>query len=269
MEAKFVAVGDTHGDLYCLEVACRLAVKNGIDWLIQLGDWGYLWPGANAVKAVEDVLEQYNVNCAFIDGNHDWHEQLPFFYPHIVDGHDLYELPADRRQFWIRRGDLVRMDGVTFVGLGGAPSIDREQRRPGKTWWESEVITEADVERTLRHAGTPVDVLLTHDAPRLPPGIPPLADGDGRRGWFQPLADESVAAVRRVSKDLAPRLNLHGHYHVEYTDPGFVDYDGRKFPAVVGLAHNYARFHGQCMKLVHVTDEKIVIDGVDVTRLSP
>jgi len=92
-------------------------------------------------------------------------------------------------------------------------SIDRAHRTDGATWWATETITDNDVETLVDRAGASgVDVLLTHDAPALPPSISPLGD---------PVIDAdcapSVGEIARATELLAPRLLLHGHYHVRYS----------------------------------------------------
>lgn len=116
----------------------------------------------------------------------------------------------------IRRGERWVWEGVTFLGLGGAHSVDRPARRPGVEWWPQETIGFQDVERALE--GGPVDVMLTHDCPtgvRIP-GI------EGNPYGFHPveiaLSDEHRDLLRGVVDELRPGLLVHGHYHACYSD---------------------------------------------------
>ena len=61
------------------------------------------------------------------------------------------------------RGHCWTWGGKEFAGLGGAPSIDKMNRREHISWFSQEEITQADVDyvRLIEAA----DVLITHDAP--------------------------------------------------------------------------------------------------------
>ncbi|MFZ1382538.1 MAG: metallophosphoesterase family protein [Scrofimicrobium sp.] len=141
----------------------------------------------------------------FIDGNHE-------------DFGELKKLPNNSEGlgqvsdnvFYIPRGTVWQWRGTRFAGLGGAVSIDRQTRTPGRSWFPEEAITASDV-ANAKQAGT-VDVLFTHDAP-LPPvpkrSFGPTIDAD---------CDQSIAYVAEVVSALRPNLVIHGHYHLAYVN---------------------------------------------------
>lgn len=201
MSKRYMFLGDTHGGLAELGFACEIAQAEGVDTIIQVGDWGYLWPGyEHRVGLAEQVLIDHHVEMIFIDGNHDWHEELP-------------KIGSARLTFQPRGSMLVDEDGTRFAFLGGAPSLDRPWRTPGRSWWATEEITDAEMDRTLGlWTGTDFDVLVTHDAPRLPLGF---SDDVGYPGFGERarLSRDRIATAARV---LAPALIVHGHYHRRY-----------------------------------------------------
>lgn len=202
---KILLLGDVHGAGGWLRLAVRAANALGINRILQLGDFGY-WPhygnGKEFLNNAQGVLANYDVELWWIDGNHENHDYLA-------------EVPRDEDGFWrsgsivhIGRGSRWEWGGRTFLGCGGAYSIDKHYRREGESWWAGETITEADLRRC---SGPPVDVLVTHDAPWGVAGV----FGPGTVGNKDDYP-ESAANRKRVAAlcdDVRPRLLVHGHYH--------------------------------------------------------
>jgi predicted phosphodiesterase len=219
--ARLLVAGDTHGNLDWIGTLCKLAARHGCQGVIQLGDFG-LWPDQRIwrnelravindrwLDAVAGVAAHHNVWWRFIDGNHDAHPIARDVYP--ADANGVRPIRAGVLD-WADRGAVWEWAGIRFGALGGGVSIDREFRKEGRSWWPTEIITDDDVNTLIDRAGAAsVDVLLTHDAPQLPPGIRELAD------------PRLAAACRRSNEQIAaavdsvqPQLVLHGHYHRDY-----------------------------------------------------
>lgn len=202
---RVLLLGDVHGAAGWLKVATRAAKALDVRVILQLGDFGF-WPHTNSgVEFLEEATHLLNladVDLWWVDGNHENHDWLA-------------EQPRDEDGFW-RLGRIVHVGrgarwiwgDRTFMGCGGAYSIDKPYRREGSSWWAGETITEADV---LRCDGPDVDVLVTHDAPWGAANvIGPETAGD------KDDYPESAANRRRVAAicDLVhPKLLVHGHYH--------------------------------------------------------
>jgi hypothetical protein len=154
-----------------------------------------------------------------VDGNHEDHDRIaewldatdnqPWFdkrYPNIT------HLPRGYRwQWW----------GKTWLAMGGAHSVDRLHRTPGKSWWEGEHITEDQITKAI--TGGPVDVMITHDCPFgiNIPGIHTDEKLDAEKS-FWPLSEIALAndhrkKLARVVDAVRPSLLVHGHYHVRYS----------------------------------------------------
>lgn len=195
---RYLFLGDTHGDLSFASRACEFARDNGVDEIIQVGDWGYLWPGKDKIGSLDSILKHYAVPMRFIDGNHDDHPNL--------------RTKSERtpRITYQPRGSLhVDADGTAFLFLGGAPSIDRGWRTPGKSWWPEETITAEEAARAHEHARA--DVVVTHDAPDYPVGFSPAGSPE-----FRQQSAESMAIVRGLVERYSPKLHVHGHWHHWY-----------------------------------------------------
>lgn len=221
MSDKILFVGDLHGSMYDLEQAIRRARKHGAH-IIQVGDFGYLWPGGSLDAEVDRLTQEAGVRLAFIDGNHDWHDKLPGRWPAPELGKDFkYHDPGC---YYVPRGHSFTVGNFSVVGLGGAPSIDRKFRElSGRKWWPTEEITYAQAQGAIASGTLGVaetTILVTHDAPRCPDKIGPLKYGPwaDTAEWFEPLAANSTSLIREVMERIRPTLHVHGHYHVAYSE---------------------------------------------------
>ncbi len=201
MTHKYLFVGDTHGNLQCLDALFAHAKTHDVHTLIQVGDWGYCWPGKDDTLVLRDMLQEVGLKMWFIDGNHDYHTRLRTGY---VSFESLRYMP--------RGSVFTDADGTTFLFCGGAPSIDREHRREGFSWWPEELISTEDVEMCLAYPGK-VDILVCHDSPVIPDGF---KDGVGST-WFRREGPASRERLATIARHHRPQLIVHGHWHESYT----------------------------------------------------
>lgn len=185
----------------------------GIQTIYQVGDFG-LWPGRDDfLEDVQLALERFEVTLVVTPGNHEnW--ALIDQVLEANGGAPFHPLGFDR--IWmLPKGWRFTHAGRTMLSLGGAPSVDREERA-GEfiDWWPTEVLDEADVERVT--AGGSVDIMLTHDAPHGSSekveeiALRRLEEHPMWRDYIQRgryLLDQVYEAVR-------PKLLVHGHYHL-------------------------------------------------------
>lgn len=204
----YLFVGDTHNDLDFVESATRLARQHGAE-IVQLGDWGFLWPGGDQLDELSDLLVGNGVTMRFIDGNHDDHPRLRKLRGRVrragataIAPHVIYQ----------PRGSVYEdEDGTRLLFLGGAPSIDRGLRTAGVSWWPEEVITEPEF-CFARSAKGPIHVLVTHDAPTFPPGFSPKGSPSYQHDQLR-----SMRYVDELIRHHRPRLHVHGHWHTRAT----------------------------------------------------
>jgi len=204
-------LGDLHGDLEHLVVVSRTMEARGIHVLLQLGDFGFLWPGTNwghALDRIENRLRKAGQVLYFVDGNHEDFTTLNGF-PIGADGvrrvrPSIIHIPRGWR--------TTLAYGRTFAAMGGANSIDRGLREEGVSWWPEESITEVDLERL----GTePVDILVGHDAPAPWPELDKRL-GQSPSWWSEEdrrYAEDGRRMVTRAFTAVQPRLYFGGHFH--------------------------------------------------------
>ncbi|GAA4924874.1 metallophosphoesterase [Nesterenkonia rhizosphaerae] len=214
--ATIALAGDWHSNTHVAAARFLQARDAGADVLVHVGDLG-VWPGpagARFLAALEFFAKETGIPLYFIDGNHEDFDQLDSAMRECGEHAEVGVLRP--WVYHLRRGSVWHWGTTGFAALGGAPSIDRLQRVPGRSWWAGERITQGDIDRLERNTEShmqthgDVDVLLTHDAParaplpsrRFPlPSIIEWEAGQGRRMISQ--------AVRITT----PGLIVHGHYH--------------------------------------------------------
>ena len=209
---KIAFAGDWHGNHRYAKKAINYAAKNGADVIIQVGDFGVWSPHESFIGTVNRAADQYNLQVFFVDGNHEDHPWLNS-QPVREDGFRvLHDNVAH-----IPRGTLWTWDGVNFLGLGGAHSVDRQWRRDGVEWFPEETLTYGQA----FHAGTTpenIDVMITHDCPAGVeiPGISGNPHGFPKEEIA--LAEKHRELLGYVVDRLQPKILVHGHYHVSYSD---------------------------------------------------
>lgn len=207
---KIAFMGDTHGNLPYTHKSLRYAKKNGSDLVVSVGDFGY-WDD-NFAHNVGEEAGRLGLQVYFVDGNHEHHEALNAL-PIRDDGFRvLHDNVAH-----IPRGTVWTWDGVTFMGLGGAHSVDRLRRVEGHSWFREESLTYG---QAFEAGSVPqdIDIMVTHDCPS-DVDIPGIA---GNPLGF-PQIDIELAQKHRellgyVVDSLQPKMLIHGHYHVRYDD---------------------------------------------------
>jgi hypothetical protein len=134
---KFYVLGDTHGREEAIAVAVRHAKMEGCQQIVQVGDFGY-WPhvpdGGEFLAYVEKVCAENDVMFWWLDGNHENHDRLEV----LVDEHGRDKpIELSPHVHYLPRSCRWKWEGVTFMALGGAYSIDQQWRTPHISWWSS------------------------------------------------------------------------------------------------------------------------------------
>lgn len=214
--------GDIHGEFktFLYEIK-RLNIKDAI--IVICGDIGM---GFNKPTYYEQELgkickklKELNVTVVCIRGNHDdpqWFkntiklsEHLANYYPNwiFVDDYDILET-----QF----GNILC--------VGGARSVDKNWRIPGKTWWEGENIIPLDgyMLMDINKRCNNVDIIATHSAPDF---CEPLSK-QGLMQWsiYDSTVIEDCENERKeltnifneISKYHNVKYWFYGHFHNSY-----------------------------------------------------
>lgn len=230
---RLLIAGDWHGSLWHAEWCMNRAREYGITCIVQLGDFGY-WEHQDDGKYLDQLshlAKNYGITVYWIDGNHENHVLLRSTYcvPERTDENGFVKMRD--RVFYIPRGTVWEWAGVKFLGLGGAFSIDRNQRRVGSSFWFEETLTDEEVELACENGKDGVDVMFAHDAFT---GID-LGLVFAMRGKYLSKSKPSDAnrdRVKTVLDAVRPSHFYHGHYHAYYRQKFLAHYGP---VSVVGL----------------------------------
>ncbi len=211
---RLAFAGDWHLHLGWAPRVVRAAASAGAERLIQLGDFGF-WRskhGAAYLAEVDRAAQEAGLQVWVVPGNHEDYDliaQMPVDHAgRSVAAGNVLILP---------RGHRFTLDGVSFVAVGGAVSVDRDSRVPGRSWWPQEAVT-ADDEARIVAEGAAAHVLLCHDSPAgvQLPLAPPSPRAVQRQGPVRYEAREHRGRIRRIADATRPAWILHGHYHVGF-----------------------------------------------------
>jgi DNA repair exonuclease SbcCD nuclease subunit len=208
---RALIVGDTHGNArWFYNVVLRAAVERNVQKIVQVGDFGYIWPETNyefTLDKMNRLLCDAEIDLHFLPGNHDDFDALERMTAEESSRSPEGHVPLRDRVFYTGKVSAWEWGGQRLAAVGGATSIDRRWRVAGKSWWPQEALT--DAEQAAAEALGHVQVLLSHDAPSHNPFS------------LEPDADSAVHRRRmtEIGRALRPLVWFHGHYHrsVEYT----------------------------------------------------
>lgn len=171
--SKLFCVGDTHGAIdfqKLIDFKDKFGselTKN--DYLMIAGDFGIIWekePDAEEI-ALLDWLDMAPWTTLFIDGNHENHPRLNSFPETVICGGRAHQI--SKTVYHIMRGEVIEIEDLTLLCMGGADSHDKQWRTPGESWWKEERITEADIQNArdnLERYNFCVDFVISHSLPQ-------------------------------------------------------------------------------------------------------
>jgi hypothetical protein len=179
-------VGDTHAEWGILNAAIN---KHHPDQVIVCGDFGF-WPGEKGYELAK-IKPQYS-NILFCDGNHENHPELRKL------GDYKQPIPVAKNIWWMPRGFTLRHPQLgTVLFMGGAESMDKHVRTPGRDWFPEESISQEDI---YSLPDTKIDTVISHTCPME----------------FTMLATErepSRVALSEVLRKYKPSRWFFGHWH--------------------------------------------------------
>lgn len=222
--------GDWHANTAWAVRAVFRARDLGAQVIIHTGDFGYDYLSM-FISVLEEALAKAGILILFVRGNHD----DPEFLDNLPDNDEGFK-PVSDHIWYIPQGKAWTWDGIKFLGLGGAHSIDRKIRVErdltyGTTsWWPGETISTLDAFRAV-HQGQ-ADVMITHDCP-AGVSIPGLGGPDRWDVADLARSHRHRERLREVVEKVEPSLLVHGHYHARYT--AYLNLPGKIGTRVVGL----------------------------------
>lgn len=201
--------GDMHGNLWQFNQFLDLELTSE-DILFVCGDFGFIWSGSDKEKDKLDWIEKRcPFQIAFVDGNHENFSLLKLYPETIWHNGKVHKIRNNI--FHLMRGEIFNLNGKTLFALGGANSIDKENRREFISWWPDEDLSYSEIENAcsnLNLVNWKVDYIITHDLPQE------VLDNSNLH-----LAFYDSNSVRRTlnyfNKNISFEKWFAGHHHID------------------------------------------------------
>jgi len=192
----------------------KIAEFNKIKYHIILGDCGFLWPGNRNTDLFNfKVLANRPFPILCVIGNHE-----PIFGMNnlpeadIGIGETVYQICNEPFIAYLKRGKVYTIDGIKFLVLGGALSIDKEFRKPNLSWWEREYWSTAEKQELFFKLGNEkyFDFALSHTGPH---NINKRLFDDIIRGYPKEFVDEVALLNNEIDNIIHVKKWYCGHWH--------------------------------------------------------
>jgi hypothetical protein len=222
--------GDIHGSHDIGKFADNELLNSGMltksDIVVILGDFGLSWSDGDTTQDEYDRrwlkwLSKKPWTTLVIDGNHEAFDRL-YALP-VVDFMGGRASQIYDSIWWLRRGEVYTIDGCKCFTFGGAYSVDKARRTPGKSWWPQEIPSEEEFQYALQNLerhGWNVDYVFTHNCPESVRQTLPQTDI-----WMYKGADAVTEMLETIKQKLAFKHWYFGHYHRQTNHPDYPDPD--------------------------------------------
>ncbi len=155
--------GDMHGDMERFRAKELKKLKKD-DYLIVLGDFGFVWDGSKAEQKMLKWIGKRKYTVLFLDGTHDNQELLQNFPQEEWMGGQTRVVSGKLR--YLCRGSIFCINSDYIFVCGGGESQDMDERISSGYWWPQEMPSEEQLQaamKNLEERGFVVDYVLTHE----------------------------------------------------------------------------------------------------------
>lgn len=213
MDSQIIMLGDIHGDYHQIQKFFNRLQLTNVS-LFQVGDFGVgftynereVRKELKTLQLLSDFLVKRESHLYVIRGNHD--------DPSFFDGEHNFDGITFLQDY-----DVVEVNGLKILGIGGATSVDKVDRKEGKDWWAGEkpVFDESKLDLTG------IDVVITHTAPNFTQpfgGNAFISNYISRTmGLAEELLEERNILAKisdKILENNTPRFWFYGHFHQSY-----------------------------------------------------
>ena len=160
--------GDIHGNPWTVFKFARRNKLTQDDIIVIPGDVGANYYGNEHDDEMKELITYHRPTVLCIHGNHEMRPWEVEGY-HLIDwmGGKVWVQDKHPKLLFAKDGEVYTIDGLRFMPIGGAYSVDKFYRiSRGAGWWESEQPTEeikSFVEKQLSE--NEVDIIISHTCP--------------------------------------------------------------------------------------------------------
>ena len=157
--------GDMHGDIARFDNP-DLKQLTKDDILLVCGDFGFLWDGSPREQRMLKKLSQKKYTIAFIDGTHENFEMINALPVVQWNGGLVHQVAGNI--YHLMRGQIFKIDNMTFFTMGGGESPDIDIRFEENAWSKDEFPSREELlegAANLEANNCRVDFVITHEPP--------------------------------------------------------------------------------------------------------
>ena len=155
------------GDVHAESPLMRDFLNSEEKYCLQLGDFGFIfkyndWKWNRFINHFE---KNYPNKMIFtVLGNHENYDSIEKMPVKDMFGARCRKIRSN--VYAIERGEILSIEGLNILCIGGADSIDKAWRQDGISWWAQEKISDTDVKKTVEKGLTcSFDMVCSHAMP--------------------------------------------------------------------------------------------------------
>ena len=206
--------GDTHGSAFGVVRFCKRFNLTAADTVVILGDVGANFCLDERDIAMKMALHRLKPTILCIHGNHEIRPaNIPSYITKDWNGGTVWFEETFPNILFARDGDIYTLEGLEYLVIGGAYSVDKFYRLSrGYGWWEDEQPSDeikAYVEQQI--AEKHFDVILSHTCPFkyeptevFLPMIDQSTVDDGTEHWLD-----------KIEEAVEYKAWFCGHWHID------------------------------------------------------
>ena len=155
------------GDVHAESPLMRDFLNSEEKYCLQLGDFGFIfkyndWKWNRFLNHFE---KNYPNKMIFtVLGNHENYDSIEKMPVKDMFGARCRKIRSNI--YAVERGEILSIEGLNILCIGGADSIDKAWRQDGISWWAQEKISDTDVKKTVEKGLTcSFDMICSHAMP--------------------------------------------------------------------------------------------------------
>ena len=155
------------GDVHAESPLMRDFLNSEEKYCLQLGDFGFIFKYNDWKwnKFLNHFEKNYPNKMIFtVLGNHENYDSIEKMPVKDMFGARCRKIRSN--VYAIERGEILSIEGLNILCIGGADSIDKAWRQDGISWWMQEKISDMDVKKTVEKGLTcSFDMICSHAMP--------------------------------------------------------------------------------------------------------
>ena len=155
------------GDVHAESPLMRDFLNSEEKYCLQLGDFGFIFKYNDWKwnKFLNHFEKNYPNKMIFtVLGNHENYDSIEKMPVKDMFGARCRKIRSN--VYAVERGEILSIEGLNILCIGGADSIDKAWRQDGISWWAQKKISDTDVKKTVEKGLTcSFDMICSHAMP--------------------------------------------------------------------------------------------------------